>query len=105
MRSGDRGCTSRRAIRTWRVSGTTSRPSAGVTETGIRGVAASSIAWERAQDDAVAAMLREEGCRGVELAPTKWRDRPTEASIEDIAAHRAWWAERGLAVIAFQALL
>lgn len=74
-------------------------------EHGLRGLAVSSIAWERSEDEAVATMLRAEGCRGVELAPTKWRDRPTEASIEDAAAHRAWWEERGLRVVAFQALL
>ena len=42
---------------------------------------------------------------GVEIAPTKWRERPLEASAGDIAAYRRTWEEHGLRIVALQALL
>jgi D-psicose/D-tagatose/L-ribulose 3-epimerase len=76
-----------------------------VAETTPRGLIVSSIAWEPGENAEVAELLRSEGCAGVELAPTKWRDRPVEASAVDIAEHRTWWQDRGLPVMAFQSLL
>jgi sugar phosphate isomerase/epimerase len=68
-------------------------------------LAVSNIAWRPAENAAIADLLRREGVRGVELAPTAWRDRPLEASSADIESLRRWWEERGLSIIALQSLL
>lgn len=68
-------------------------------------LAASNIAWEPAEDDAVAAVLKSHGFTGVEIAPTKRWEAPIEASRKEIAAYRAEWAKRGLSIVAMQALL
>src|SRR5437870_1397647 len=68
-------------------------------------LAFSNIAWEPAQDAEIAAVLREAGFAGVELAPTKrWPD-PTKAAAAEVRDYRAHWAAHGLRVVAFQALL
>lgn len=67
-------------------------------------LAVSNIAWEPSQDDAVADLLRRAGVGGVEIAPTKWRQRPLEASSADIAAYRRRWEDRGLPIVSLQAL-
>ena len=68
-------------------------------------LAVSNIAWEPSQDDAIADVLRRAGVGGVEIAPTKWRERPLEASSGDIAAYRRAWADRGLPIVSIQSLL
>jgi len=67
-------------------------------------LAVSNIAWESSQDDSIADALRREGVSGVEIAPTKWRDRPLEASSSEIAAYRRRWEDRGLPIVSVQAL-
>jgi D-psicose/D-tagatose/L-ribulose 3-epimerase len=68
-------------------------------------LAVSNIAWEPGEDDAIAELLRREGVGGVEIAPTKWRERPLEASSADIEAYRRAWADRGLPIVSMQSLL
>ena len=68
-------------------------------------LAVSNIAWEQSEDDAVAEVLRRERVAGVEIAPTKWRERPYEASASDVASYRRYWEDRGLRVVSLQALL
>ena len=67
-------------------------------------MAVSNIAWDPAEDDAVGAVLRAEGVRGVEIAPTKWRDDPLSASAAEVAAYRAAWEDRGLEIVSLQSL-
>jgi D-psicose/D-tagatose/L-ribulose 3-epimerase len=67
-------------------------------------LAVSNIAWEPSQDDVVADLLRRAGVGGVEIAPTKWRQRPLEASSADIATYRRRWEDRGLPIVSLQAL-
>jgi len=68
-------------------------------------LAVSNIAWSAAQDAAVADLLAAHGVAGVEVAPTKaWPDPPS-ASDARIDAYRRFWADRGIAVVAAQALL
>jgi D-psicose/D-tagatose/L-ribulose 3-epimerase len=71
---------------------------------GVR-LAASNIAWEPAEDDAVAKVLRSAGFHGVEIAPTKRWESPIEATKREIAAYKAEWAARGLEIVAMQSLL
>ncbi len=69
------------------------------------GLAASNIAWEPAEDAAVATVLRAAGFAGVEIAPTKRWESPIEATKREIVAYRAEWEKRGLKVVALQSLL
>jgi D-psicose/D-tagatose/L-ribulose 3-epimerase len=68
-------------------------------------LAASNIAWDPKEDDAVAAILRERGFTGVEIAPAKRWESPIDATKKEIAAYRAEWEKRGLRIVAMQALL
>jgi sugar phosphate isomerase/epimerase len=68
-------------------------------------LAASNIAWDPSEDDAVAAILRELGFAGVEIAPSKRWASPMDATKQEIASYRAEWEKRGLQVVAMQALL
>jgi sugar phosphate isomerase/epimerase len=68
-------------------------------------LAASNIAWEPSDDDAAAAVLREHGFAAVEIAPTKWWDKPLEAPAPEIAEQRTGWAAREVPIVAMQALL
>jgi D-psicose/D-tagatose/L-ribulose 3-epimerase len=68
-------------------------------------LAASNIAWEPSDDDAVARILLGAGFKGVEIAPTKRWESPIEATTRDIAAYKAEWSKRGLEIVALQSLL
>jgi D-psicose/D-tagatose/L-ribulose 3-epimerase len=68
-------------------------------------LAVSNIAWEPSEDSAVVEVLRREGVAGVEIAPTKWREKPFDASAVDVASYRRSWEDRGLRVVSLQALL
>jgi D-psicose/D-tagatose/L-ribulose 3-epimerase len=68
-------------------------------------LAVSNIAWNPSEDEVVLGVLRREGVTGVEIAPTKWRTRPFEASAADIAPYRRYWEDHGLRVVSLQALL
>ena len=68
-------------------------------------LAVSNIAWDSNVDDAAAAVLVREGVSGVELAPTKWRAAPFDASAAEVADLRVRWEDRGLPIVALQSLL
>ncbi len=68
-------------------------------------LAISNIAWEPAENAEIVAILEEIGIRGVELAPTLLFDRPAEAGDAAIAEERRYWNDRGIAIVALQALL
>jgi sugar phosphate isomerase/epimerase len=68
-------------------------------------IAFSSLAWDPADDEAVARVLREAGVEAVELAPTKlWADL-TAVPPSEASAVRSAWEGRGLPVVALQSLL
>ena len=71
---------------------------------GLR-LAVSNIAWDPSEDDEIAAVLTREGASGVEIAPTKWRDKPLDATAREIAHYRTTWEDRGLRIVSLQALL
>ena len=73
--------------------------------TDLSRLAISNIAWEASEDAAVVPVLQREGVAGVEIAPTKWREKPFDASPAEIAAYRRAWEDRGLRVVSLQALL
>lgn len=65
----------------------------------------SNIAWDPAEDAAVASLLQRAGVDAIDVAPTKYFPQPGQASAHDIAAVRHWWAQRGIAIIGMQALM
>lgn len=68
-------------------------------------IAVSNLAWAVEDDWTIAPALRDSGATGVELAPTKrWPDLSKVSTAEAIE-HRMRWAEHGLPIVAFQALL
>lgn len=68
-------------------------------------LAISNIAWPTDQDAAVAEVLHHLGVTGVEIAPTKIWPAPLEATEADIQHYLRFWEERGIALVAAQALL
>lgn len=64
----------------------------------------SNIAWEKNEDAAVVPLFAQYGFTGVDIAPSKiWAD-PLAATDADIAAVRAWWQERGIAIAGAQSI-
>lgn len=68
-------------------------------------VAISNIAWHRGQDAAVADLLAGLGIGGVEIAPTAIWEQPTRCTPSELDAYRAGWNDRGIQIVAIQALL
>jgi sugar phosphate isomerase/epimerase len=68
-------------------------------------LAISNIAWARDHDGTVATLMRRYGVSGVEIAPTTlWRE-PLAAPDGEVRAVRDWWGQRGMSIVALQALL
>lgn len=68
-------------------------------------LAISNIAWEVAEDDAVAILLKRLAIDAIDVAPGKYFPKPAEATDEDIARVKSWWMERGIEITGMQALL
>jgi sugar phosphate isomerase/epimerase len=68
-------------------------------------IAVSNIAWPIECEAALADAFTEVGVKGVEIAPTKkWPDL-SKVSDAQVDAYRRFWNERGISVVAAQALL
>lgn len=68
-------------------------------------LAISNIAWDAAEDDAVASLLHRYGIDAIDIAPGKYFPEPAKALDEDIARVRNWWRDRGVEIFGMQALL
>lgn len=68
-------------------------------------LAVSNIAWPADQDAAVGRVLTDLGVTGIEVAPTKAFPDPPAATDAEIDAYRRAWEDRGLPIVAAQALL
>ena len=68
-------------------------------------LAVSNIAWDTAEDEAVAALLRAHAVDAIDVAPGKYFPRPAAATDAEVARVRAWWADRGIEITGMQALL
>lgn len=68
-------------------------------------VAISNIAWDPAEDEALAALLQRYRVNAIDVAPGKYFPRPAEASDAQIEAVRHAWAGRGITITGMQALL
>lgn len=65
----------------------------------------SNIAWDTAEDDAVAGLLRAHGVRLIDVAPGKYFPAPEQANMVDIETVRQAWKARGIDICGMQALL
>lgn len=68
-------------------------------------LAISNIAWDIAEDEAVAALLQRYQVDAIDIAPGKYFPKPGEATEADILQVKQWWAERGIEITGMQALL
>lgn len=68
-------------------------------------IAISNMAWDVAEDDAVARLLLRYNVDAIDIAPSKYFPEPAKASDADIEAIRCWWSARGIGVTGMQALL
>lgn len=68
-------------------------------------LAISNIAWDIAEDQEMAALLRRYGVDAIDVAPGKYFSDPATATTGQISAVRALWAERGIEITGMQALL
>ena len=68
-------------------------------------VAISNIAWDTAEDEAVAMLLQRYGVDAIDIAPGKYFPEPAKATSGDIAQVKDWWAKRGIEITGMQALL
>ena len=68
-------------------------------------LAISNIAWDVAEDEAIANLLGRFGIDAIDVAPGKYFPDPAIATDMDIACVRNWWADRGIEITGMQALL
>lgn len=67
--------------------------------------AISNIAWDVAEDEAVAALLQHYQVDAIDIAPGKYFPQPAHAKPADTRRVKAWWAVRGIEITGMQALL
>lgn len=68
-------------------------------------IAMSNIAWNKQEDNGVLMLLKKYKIKGVEIAPTKiWQD-PTNVSKLEIKKYRDYWNRNNIDIVAMQALL
>lgn len=68
-------------------------------------LAISNIAWDTAEDEVVLQLLNRFEVDAIDIAPGKYFPDPANASVQEIACVKDWWAERGIAITGMQALL
>lgn len=68
-------------------------------------LAISNIAWKPEEERRVCALMRRYGVKGVEIAPSKVWDAPTEVGQGEGRRYRKVWNELGIEIVALQALL
>jgi sugar phosphate isomerase/epimerase len=68
-------------------------------------LAISNIAWDVAEDEFVARLLKDYGIDAIDVAPGKYFSNPTLASAEEMQRVRTWWSDRGIEITGMQALL
>lgn len=68
-------------------------------------LAISNIAWDIAEDAAVAALLQRYEVDAIDIAPGKYFPQPAKATVSDMDQVKNWWAKRGIEITGMQALL
>lgn len=68
-------------------------------------LAISNIAWDTAEDEDIAKLLKQYGVDAIDVAPGKYFPDPKNANSVDIARVRDWWLNHGIEITGMQALL
>lgn len=68
-------------------------------------LAISNIAWDTEEDEEIAKLLSRYGVDAIDVAPGKYFPDPINATDEEVAQVKRWWAERGIEITGMQALL
>ena len=68
-------------------------------------LAISNIAWDVAEDPAVARLLAKFDIDAIDVAPSKYFPDPAKAKEEGVAKVRRWWANHGVEITGMQSLL
>ena len=68
-------------------------------------LAISNIAWDIAEDEAVAALLQRHRVDAIDIAPGKYFPQPAQATTAEMGRVKDWWAKRGIEITGMQALL
>lgn len=68
-------------------------------------LAISNIAWDVAEDEEIATLLKRFGIDAIDVAPGKYFPNPIEAMPEDILRVKKWWSTQGFEITGMQALL
>lgn len=65
----------------------------------------SNIAWDTEENEQVIPLLKRMGLGEIEIAPTKFWDRPLEITDIEIGALKNEWLSKGISFVAMQSLL
>lgn len=68
-------------------------------------LAISNIAWDVAEDEAVAVLLQRYQVDAIDIAPGKYFSQPAKATSSDMLRVKDWWAARSIEITGMQALL
>jgi len=68
-------------------------------------ISISNIAWDVAEDQAMAELFKRFGIGAIDIAPGKYFPDPVDARDSDILRIRNAWGDRGIQIIGMQALL
>lgn len=68
-------------------------------------LAISNIAWRPEEDSAVAFIMAEHHVTRLEVAPTVMWPNPLAVAMPEALTYRRWWEDRGITIVAMQALL
>ncbi len=68
-------------------------------------LAISNIAWDVAEDEDVATLLKKFSVDAIDIAPGKYFPEPAKATQADIGKVKQWWADHGIEITGMQALL
>jgi len=68
-------------------------------------ISISNLAWDREEDEAVAAILNRLDVQNIDIAPGKYFNDFLRTPIDEIRKIRNWWKQRGVRIYGLQSLL
>jgi len=68
-------------------------------------ISISNLAWDIAEDEAIAALLQRYQVDAIDIAPSKYFAQPALATDSQMASVKSWWQQRGIDMVGMQALL
>lgn len=65
----------------------------------------SNIAWTASEELEISQLLENYGIEGIEIAPTRIRENPIQATDSEIKEYKNFWNKQGIQIVAMQSLL